>query len=311
MRPRAGRDRPVGRIPAGHLCRGREARARRRRRSDGVRRLGDGRGVVRHRDRGDLAGLREHRASSFRSTTRSSAIRSTIRQRRRRSRSFLDAARAGREARLLRADRAGRRLRRRQPEDARGPRRGPLRISGQKVFITCGTRPTSAFSSPRRIRRRRRRAFRPSSWTRDHAGLRPVPAPGQARRQRLGDRRDLPDGRARAGRRPARRGGRRFQDRDGDPRRRADRHRRTGGRDRDRSLRGRRPVCPGAPGLRKGHRRIPGDPLLPRRHGDRVDAARLLTRRPRRRRTREEERRTVLDGGRRSRSSSRPRWRSA
>ena len=74
------------------------------------------------------------------------------------------------------------------------------RISGQKVFITCGEEADVCllFAMTDPEKKAPRHLGLPRG--RGHAGLRPLAASGQARRQRLGDRRDLPD--RRAGSRP-------------------------------------------------------------------------------------------------------------
>ena len=142
------------------------------------------------------------------------------------------AARAGREARLLRADRARRGLRRRQPEDAGGPGRRGLPDLGPEGLhhVRPGRRRLPALRDDE-PGEEGHGDLRVSGRCR-HAGLR------RSRHQvKLGVNASgtveifLTDVRRRR-RRTARRGGRRLQDRDVDARRRPDRHRRAGGRDR-------------------------------------------------------------------------------
>ena len=238
MRPRAAQIDQTGEFPARHLRGGRASSASRASPcppSTAARAWTPS--PTRSSSRRSRAPART-RASSCRSTTRSSAIRSTS--------SATTTRRSGSSFR----SRAGEKLgcfALTEPDagsDAgnqktRAVREGDdYRISGQKVFITCGSNADVcllfAMTNPeKKIKRHlgvpRRRGL---------ARLRPLAPPGQARRQRLGHRRDLPDGRARPRRRPARRGGRRVQDRHVDARRRPHRHRGAGGRHRAGGLRG-------------------------------------------------------------------------
>ena len=105
---------------------------------------------------------------------------------------------------------------------------------------------------------------------RDVAGLRPVAPPGQARRQRLRDGRDLPDRRRGAGRRT---GWARRETASRSPWRRSTAAASASPRRRSESprsaLRGRAPLREGAQGLRPSDRRIPGAAVLSGRHGHR------------------------------------------
>ena len=95
--------------------------------------------------------------------------------------SYLPQALLGRVAGLLRPDRARHRLRRRQPEDARG--RAGRRRAGRSTAPRCGSRwattPSSRSSSPRPTRRRSTRAW-PASWsTPTRSGFQPHGDQGQ------------------------------------------------------------------------------------------------------------------------------------
>ena len=123
--PARGADRPVGRVPEGPLPQGRRARSGRRLRVSRARRGRHGRRVLRARHRGDLARLRQHRRHPL--GEQLARLRPDREVGKRGAEEEVPgAAGARREARLLRPDRARRRLGRRQPEDPRRPGRGRL-----------------------------------------------------------------------------------------------------------------------------------------------------------------------------------------
>ncbi len=70
------------------------------------------------------------------------------------------------------------------------------RISGQKVFITCGQAADVCLLFAMTNPEKKTRGISAFLVDADLARLRPLPSPGQARRQRVGHGRDLPDRRA-------------------------------------------------------------------------------------------------------------------
>ena len=147
VRPRRGPDRPDGRVSEGHLFRGGEARARGRLGPRRARRLGNGRRLLRHRDRGDLARLRQHRRHPVGQQLPRLRPDREVRQRGPEE-AVPPAARPRREARLLRPDRARRGLRRGQPEDpGRAGRRPSTASRARRSSSPAARRPTSACSS--------------------------------------------------------------------------------------------------------------------------------------------------------------------
>ena len=199
-------------------------------------------------------------------------------------------------------------------QKTRAVREGDVyRISGQKVFITCGPDADVCLLFAMTHPEKKARGISAFLVDASTPGLRPLAPPGQARRQRLGHGRDLPDGRARPRRRPARRGGRRLQDRDGDARRRPHRDRRAGGRHRAGGLRGR-----GLATRRRARRSASRSPTsrscasTSPTWRPSIDAARLLDAQGGGGEGRGRRRRAAATRWKpRSPSSSRPRWRSA
>ena len=125
--------------------------------------------------------------------------------------------RDGREARLLRPDRARHRLRRRQPHDEGD--QGRRRLRPQRAEAVHHQRHLGRRGAGLRAHVRRRPARRDGVPRADrHRRLRGPRDQGQARAARPGDRRALPGGRPGAGVRAARRRGPGLQDRDEQPR---------------------------------------------------------------------------------------------
>ena len=167
----------------------------------------------------------------------------------------------------------------RSPSPAPAPTRAPCeRLPFRTATGGCSTVPSSgsrtdhaparSCSSRAPTRRRRARAAcRASSST-------PTTCASRARRRSSASTRRRPrtsssrtPGRPRS---PPARGGPRIPCRDGDARRRPDRDRGAGGRHRPGGVRRRAQLRAGARAVRSSHRRLPGDPVEARGHGDRA-----------------------------------------
>ena len=259
---------PRAHLPAAGLLEARRARADGRLRARGARRRRRGLPLVHPRARGAVArrcGRRRHRR---RAHERRDAPDPRVRHRRAAAAVRARPRRRPRDRRV-RAHRARLGLGRRRAAHG-GCRRtataggSAARSSGSRTAAT----PARSSSSPARMP--------PTAGTRgvsaflvDGSRRRGDARGGEARPQLVLDRRHPPRRCLRRARSAAPRGEPRLHGRDGDARRRPHRHRRAGRRDRPGRLRRRAALRRRAPAVRQPDRRLPGDPVQARRHGDR------------------------------------------